>query len=120
MEAGERTMGAIDTGRLTRETTLCDWERAVEVYRGSRTAAKALEAELARAAAGPTPDVEARFEALVGRWSAAMETLLLLEAPSVAAVAIKARIVADDAVSDLVIAPVAARAIAADLERLAA
>ena len=113
-------MGAIDTRRLTRETIPSDWERAVEVYRRSRAAAKSLAAELAGARAEATQDVEARFDALVGRWSAAMETLLLLEAPSVAAVAIKARVVADDAVSDLVIAPVAARAIAADLERLAA
>lgn len=113
-------MGAIDTRPLTRETTLGDWERAVDAYRRTRAAAKSLEAELAGAAAEPTRDVEARFDALVGRWSAAMERLLLFEAPSIAAVAIKARVVADDAVSDLVLAPVVAQAIAADLERLAA
>lgn len=112
-------MGAIDTRRLTRGTKVGDWERAVEAYRRSRAAAKSLEVELAVATAEPARDVEARFDAVVGRWSAAMETLLLLEAPSVAAVAIKARIVADDGVSDLVLAPVAAQAIAADLERLA-
>jgi hypothetical protein len=49
-----------------------------------------------------------------------MEKLLLMEAPSVAAIAIKARVIADDAVSDLDIAPAVAQAIAADLERLAA
>lgn len=113
-------MGAIDTKRLTRETTLGDWERAVAAYRRTRAAAKSLEGELAVATTEPTRDVGARFDDLVGRWSAAMETLLLLEAPSVAAVAVKARVVADDAVSDLVIAPVVAQAIAADLERLAA
>jgi hypothetical protein len=113
-------MGAIDARRLTRENALGDWERAVGAYRRSRAAAKSLEAELAAATAEPPRDVEARFDALVDRWSAAMETLLLLEAPSVAAVAIKARVVADDGVSDLVIAPFVARAIAADLERLAA
>lgn len=113
-------MGAVDTRRLRRETELGGWERAVEAYRRSRAAAKSLEAELASATAEPTRDVEAHFDALVGRWSSAMETLLLLDAPSVAAVAIKARVVADDAVADLVIAPVIARAIAADLERLAA
>jgi hypothetical protein len=113
-------MGAIDTRRLTRETTLGDWERAVDAYRRTRAAAKSLEAELAGATSAIPQDVEACFDALVGRWSVAMETLLLLEAPSVAAVAIKARVVADDAVSDLVIAPAAAQAIAADLERLAA
>jgi hypothetical protein len=112
-------MGAIDTKRLMRETTLVDWEKAVEAYRRSRATAKSLEAELTGSTAEPTRDMEARFDALVGRWSAAMERLLLMEAPSVAAVAIKAKVVADDAVSDLVIAPVAARAIAADLERLA-
>lgn len=113
-------MGAIDTRRLTREVTFADWERAVEAYRRSRAAAKSLETELARSTAGPTRDVEARFDALVRCWSAATETLLLLDAPSIAAVATKARVVADDAISDLVIAPVVARAIAADLERLAA
>jgi hypothetical protein len=113
-------MGAIDTKRLTRETTLGDWEKAVEAYRRSRATAKSLEAELTGSTAEPTRDLEARFDVLVGRWSAAMETLLLLEAPSVAAVATKARVVADDGVSDLVIAPFVAQAIAADLERLAA
>ena len=113
-------MGAIDTRRLTCGTTLGAWEGTVDAYRQSRAAAKSLEAELSAATAAPTQDVEARFDALVDRWSAAMEKLLLMEAPSVAAIAIKARVIADDAVSDLDIAPAVAQAIAADLERLAA
>lgn len=105
---------------MTRGTAVGEWERAVAAYRRTRAAAKKFEEEYARASAEIEAEVELRFDALVNEWSAAMETLLFVEAPNFAAVAIKARVVADDVVSDLVIAPAVAQAIAADLERLAA
>jgi hypothetical protein len=113
-------MGAIDTRRLTREITFGDWEKAVDAYRRSRAAAKSLEEEYARSTDQVEGEIEPLLDSLVNDWDAAMQTLLFFEAPSVAAVAIKARVVADDGVSDLDIAPAVAQAIAADLERLAA
>lgn len=113
-------MGAIDARWMTTGTAAGDWETAFEAYRKSREAAKKLEEDYAGATAEIERELETRFDALVSDWSDAMETLLFLEAPTFEAVATKARIVADDAVSDLVIAPAVAQTIAEDLERLAA
>lgn len=100
-----------------------EWEAAVAALEASKKIVTAFQREhFSEASSGSTagPELETQFERLASDAHAAVETLLLLPAPHVGAVALKARLAAEEKVFELVTAEAVALAIAADLERLAA
>ena len=106
--------------RTTTPAPSIDWDAALSDYRECRGALRSFQREHYETASEEAyRDIQERFDELASAAGGAMRALLLLNAPTLSAAAIKARIAAEEHTYDLVIGATVAQAIAADLERLA-